>query len=492
MDKKWISTAVVSCTVAMFVSGFAGASEKETPPQKRKNIIVMISDGASDGTWDIASFWQHGKLSNETFPYSVLETRYAMATHALNGNKTPDLSSQCDPDTYADGFSYDADKASDSNKSKQQPFAGYEYIGINYTDSAASGTAIATGQSTYNSAISVNNCGKELPLITEYAKANNLATGVVSSVPFSHATPAVFGAKNISRHNGAKIGSDMLTNGHLDLIMGTGHPIYDQNGQQQQAMYNYISEAGWKALQDGKLYPIGSGRAWQLVESKADFEKLAANNANQEWMNSPLIGLVQNNATLQQSRSNCGSTDVKTSYACPYLPSSPTLKTMSLGALNYLNQNENGFFVMIEGGAVDWAAHANDTARIIEEQIDFNQAAGAVYNWVEKNSNWDETLLIVTTDHGNAYVLGPDSDKTIYNPVSATPKNAMPEVKYYSVDHTNELVRLYAKGSGAEKFANYVVGKDKNYPTRYRHSGTTGDYIQNKHIFNVVKDAIEN
>ena len=62
------------------------------------------------------------------------------------------------------------------------------------------------------------------------------------------------------------------------------------------------------------------------------------------------------------------------------------------------------------GLSVDWAAHGNDTARIIEEQIDFNAAVKSVYEWIEENSSWDETLLIVTTDHGNAFVLGSDSE----------------------------------------------------------------------------------
>lgn len=491
-NKKWIQSTAVSCTLVALLAGCSDSpNQNAAAPSKPQNIILMITDGASDGTWDIASFWQHGQLANQSFPYNALDNKFAMATYALNGNKTPDLGSNCDPDSYAQGFGYDANKAASKAASNPLPFASYQYIGTNYTDSAASGTAIATGQSTYNSAISMNNCGKELTLITEHAKAHGLATGVVSSVPFSHATPAVFGAKNISRHNGAKIGSDMLTNGYLDLIMGTGHPMYDANGQPQQAKYNYISEASWQALQSQTLYAMGKEKPWQLIENKHHFEKLANNKADKKLMQAPLVGLVPNNATLQQSRSQCDAKDRNVPFACDFLPSSPSLSTMSVGALNYLAQNKQGFFVMIEGGAVDWAAHANDTARVIEEQIDFTQAVSDVFAWVEKNSNWDETLLIVTTDHGNAYVLGADSDKQLYQPVPVQAKNTVPQVKYYSGDHTNELVRLYAKGKGAANFSNYAVGQDPNYADRYRHTGANGDYVQNKHIFNLVKEVIE-
>ncbi len=65
---------------------------------------------------------------------------------------------------------------------------------------------------------------------------------------------------------------------------------------------------------------------------------------------------------------------------------------------------------MVEGGAVDWAAHANQSGRVIEEEIDFNHSVEAVVEWVEKNSNWGETLVIVTGDHETGYLTGPGSD----------------------------------------------------------------------------------
>ncbi|WP_112477913.1 alkaline phosphatase [Vibrio variabilis] len=211
-------------------------------------------------------------------------------------------------------------------------------------------------------------------------------------------------------------------------------------------------------------------------------------------MTGPLLAIVQSAYTAQQGRTTCSDNpslnDI--AFACPKLSNIPDLATMSKGALNYLSQNQNGFFLAIEGGAVDWAAHANDTARIIEEQVDFNNAVKTVFEWVETNSSWDETLLIVTTDHGNAFVLGESSDSAIYAGVENAGIGQMPNVRYYSGAHTNELVRLYAKGNGAERFAEYVIGNDENYASRYRHSGTTGEYVQNKHIFNVVKDVIEN
>ncbi|CAH0525159.1 alkaline phosphatase [Vibrio hippocampi] len=537
--QRLIPLTVASSLLLAGCNSDDSATEQQLETSTKKNIILMITDGASDGAWDIASFWQHGELLNDTYPYNALDTRYAMSTYALNGNSAPDTSENCDASTYAEGFGYDpeqaaSDKATDATTFTQMQvlaysdvtgthelclnpeqgmgcsvvmygelpitiyanevnltFEAYEYINTNYTDSAASGTAFATGESTYNGAISVDNCGNTLLPITAYAKDHGLATGIVSSVQFSHATPAVFGANNTSRSNTDVIGSDLLNNGHLDLIMGSGHPLFDENGESQEADYSYIEAQSWQSLQQGELVSKTHQKAWTFIDSKDSFEALANQSADEEMLSGPLIGLVQNNATLQQSRTLCSDEDAAVAFACSYVENVPSLATMTTGALNYLSQNDKGLFVMIEGGAVDWAAHANDTARIIEEQVDFNDAVKAAYDWVEENSNWDETLLIVTTDHGNSFVLGASSDQAVYDPVAMTAKEQMPEVKYYSGSHTNELVRFYAKGMDSERFADYVIGKDDNYPNHYRHTGADGSYFQNKHVFNVVKDILD-
>ncbi len=540
---KYSLTYAAMLASSLFVSGCNSdsSSAKIDQPEetKAKNIIVMIADGASDGAWDIANFWKEGQvLLNSSYPFNQIDTRYAMATYALNGNSTPDTSEDCDAETYAEGFSYVPAKAIDATPTDAYTFGafeslglgnqlethekclnpeegftcdimlymgyeltiyaeksdllyeGYNYLNTNYTDSAAAATAIATGTSTYNGAISVDNCGAPLAPITEYAKSHGLSTGIVSTVPLSHATPAAFGAQNISRAETAQIGSDMLTNGYADLIMGGGHPMYDEDGASvSEANYTYVAEDTWSQLQAGTLKPEGSEQAWTFFDSKSSFAALADGTASSEMLDGPLIGLFQNVETLQQKR-ECVSGDVDVAFSCPQLTNVPDLATMSKGALNYLSQNENGFFIMIEGGAIDWAAHANDTARIIEEQVDFNDAVKAVYDWVENNSNWDETLLIVTTDHGNSFVLGGASDQSIYAPVDMVAKETMPEVKYYSGQHTNELVRFYAKGNGSDLFAQYVIGADSDYPQRYRHTGTDGSYFQNKRIFDVVKQVI--
>jgi hypothetical protein len=88
----------------------------------------------------------------------------------------------------------------------------------------------------------------------------------------------------------------------------------------------------------------------------------------------------------------------------------PDLDTLSMAAIRSLSTDPDGFFLLVEGASVDSAAHANNVPQLVEEMLAFNRAVGAVIDWVESESSWSETLLIVTTDHANGLFLGPDSD----------------------------------------------------------------------------------
>jgi alkaline phosphatase len=164
---------------------------------------------------------------------------------------------------------------------------------------------------------------------------------------------------------------------------------------------------------------------------------------------------------------------------------------------------------MIEGGAVDWAGHGNNLPRMIEEQIDFNNSVQAAVDWVEDNSDWDETLLIVTADHETGYLLGPggfeytdvdsngeytDDDILLgYKHVEDNGAGNLPGVEWFSGGHTNQIVPLFAKGAGAELFEQYIDGTDPNLAGYYGLDGQIwdGDYIDNTGIYSVMMEASE-
>jgi len=192
--------------------------------------------------------------------------------------------------------------------------------------------------------------------------------------------------------------------------------------------------------------------------------------------------------TLQQARGGLlGVVARDEPFATPFNDHVPTLATMALGAINVLDNNPRGFYLMIEGGAVDWANHANQLHRMIEEQSDFLAAVEAVVNWIEKNSSWDETLLILTADHECGLLWGPNSNETPFDPIRDQGPGKMPAARYNATGHTNSLVPLYARGVGADLFRKLIRGKDSRAAEVW---GISGEFVDNTDIFRVTRAVL--
>jgi alkaline phosphatase len=433
-----------------------------------KNVMVFISDGASWGTFDMASYWEFGEKGRQ--PYDDFDVKLGMTTEPAGA-----------PD-YDPAAAWDTTPTGDDDH-----FEGYKTIKQNTTDSAAAGTALATGEKTFNGRIDFDTEGKPLPFISQDMKAAGKATGAVSSVMFSHATPATFGSQNISRGNRQEIAAQMINEGSLDLIMGAGHPQYDDDGKLRATpSFSNISEADWNALN-------GPDAPMHLVETKAEFEALADGSLT---VDGRLIGIPQVGGTLQANRDPVttpldpaapGSPNLGFPEGHVLLETTPTLETMTKGALNHLGKDDDGLFLMVEGGAVDWMAHANATGRVIEEQIDFNHAVGAAADWIDVNSSWDETMMIVLTDHGNGMPMGPDSDTIPFQPIQNNGKGVLPGVKWHSGSHTTENTLLWAHGAGSELFYEYVTGTDSGLTDILGFND--GSYIENQSVNAVMARA---
>jgi alkaline phosphatase len=245
----------------------------------------------------------------------------------------------------------------------------------------------------------------------------------------------------------------MVYQSAADVIMGCGHPWYDADGVKRQNPYGDKYVGGIGTYNDlvagtagGDADGDGVADHWTLVESRAAFQALT-NGATPKRV----LGLAQVYQTLQQARSGDGDA---APYVVPQIQSVPTLEEMTRGALNVLDNDPDGFVLMIEGGAVDWACHANQLGRTIEEEIDFNDAVDAVIDWVQSNSNWGETLVIVTGDHETGYLCSERSDpngdpEPAYVPLVNHGEGVEPGVEWHSGGHTNSLIPLFAKGCGA-------------------------------------------
>jgi alkaline phosphatase len=159
----------------------------------------------------------------------------------------------------------------------------------------------------------------------------------------------------------------------------------------------------------------------------------------------------------------------------------PSLSTMTQGALNVLDEDHDGFLLMVEGGAVDWASHANQPGRTIEEQVDFTRAVDTAIAWVDQNSNWGETLIVVTGDHETGYLWGPGTGADAsgmgqWMPIVNNGAGAQPGMQFNSGNHTNALIPLFAKGAGARLLRSSADSVDS----------VRGDYLDNTDIGKVI------
>ena len=366
-----------------------------------KNVILMVSDGIGFNGWLAADYYQ-GLAGTQSYqvarPDGTKPFVFGLDHHSLNlvdenGNLLPSAE---DLELAAGAVAQGYDPATRWLRFENTMANDFEPVKeryTSYTDSAAAGTALMAGRKTSNGRVNMDWTATEsFRTIAEIAMDQGRAAGAVASVMVSHATPAAVIAHSPSRQSYADIFKEMIAS-DLDVIMGAGHPLYDNSGNQvepkDEAAYKYVGGSETLAAMTS---PNGLN-GFTFVDAKADFEALAAG----ENLPEKVVGIARAGSTLQASRENLA--DANTPSGMAYNPIVPDLATMSLAALNVLAQDVDGMFLMIEGGAIDWMGHANNMPRYIEEQIDFNLAVDAVVEWVEANSSWDETLLIVTSDH---------------------------------------------------------------------------------------------
>jgi alkaline phosphatase len=384
-----------------------------------KNVIIMIADGGGFNRYKSADYYNCDRSPCQ--PYESFPVRLAMSTYPYGG-------------------SYDANLA----------WASFDYVDKGATDSAAAATAMATGIKTYNAAIGVDVHKKPVLNLIERAEQLGKSTGVVTSVPFSHATPAGFVVHNPHRDDYQGIASQMVNQSPIDVVMGCGNPDYDSSGSHTaNPNYKYIDSSAWVVLKSGSAGGDDLPDRWKLIQTRAEFQLLANGETPKR-----VFGVAQVFETLQQGRKGNAYADP---YIAPFTQTVPTLEEMTKAALNVLDDDPNGFFIMIEGGAVDWAAHSNQSGRLIEEMNDFNKSIEAVIRWIDTNSNWNETLVIITADHETGHLTGPNFGPA-WNELAGNGIGKLPAMEWHSRNHTNSLVPFFAKGPGAEKFTDPVRG----------------------------------
>lgn len=403
--------------------------------KKPKNIIVFISDGGGYNHVLATDYYLTG--DSGTTPYASFSVQLGMSTY---------------PASYENGGT--------TSYNSRESWTHFSYNSDGYTESAASATALATGYKTMNGRIGMNLLGQPMTNISEIARNNGKAYGVVTSVPFNHATPAGFLVHNESRKNYNALSWEMILSSGADVIMGAGSPYHDNDGLEvdtpnffgfgSKNLYSYLLENNHEF--DDFLVSSTSDENWTFTSSRRVVQEIVRGESNP----SRLFVLAPVAKTLSEMRSDTS-----------YLPGDnktneniPTLKEMSLAALQVLSQDPDGFFLMIEGGAIDWANHENYKVRMIEEYASFYLTVEGVIQYLEFNGMLDETLIIVTSDHECGNFWGPGcNDSTFVLPQNQGLGN-IPASKYYSGDHSNQLVPFYASGPGSEIYLQFADEMD--------------------------------
>lgn len=497
-------TAVLGAILAL------GAAVSVASP---RNVILMIADGAGQNTWRATALW----LGNEGRDFHDEEpwVRTLATTHELRAGRGI-IFSDAHATTQFPGAPWDPKRAWDATPAAGE-HGGFPYFYEGYRwlregpDSANTGTTLSTGVKTYTGAINVD--GRETPIpdtLAALAHRSGRGVGVVTSVPFNHATPAALGGAHApSRKHYCELALDMLSGEVLSVVAGAGHPDFDNNGERiadpERKDYRYVgSRELWRALGGespeticGKPVDASTLAAlhdWTRVETRRDVRALAKGRTAGRILVLPRVGqrLLFDGVsreeepyhelaggTLQQARGSRTRPDLTEPGDDPKLDTVPTLAELTRAALNALDDDPEGLFLTVEGGAVDWAMHANQMGRMIEEMLAFREAIDAVTAWVERGAGWDDTLLVVTADHDHL-LWGPESHRVPFQPLGDNGAGKLPSYRWLSKGHSRLPVPVFARGRGAATLLDRIRGEDPYL----------GEYVDQADVHAVLREAL--
>lgn len=269
------------------------------------------------------------------------------------------------------------------------------------TDSGAGGTALASGYKTLYHAVGVTPDGKPVTTLGDLAKQNGKNAGIAVTCRLWDATPGDFCAHNIDRENEQEIIADYPDCGY-DYIFGGGAK-YFVDRKDGRNIFNEMKDHGYKVVRT--MDALATQKSLPLVAVPFDVD-----------------------VPLPAERGDL-------------------LAKASLKGLDLLNQNTNGFFMMIEGSQLDDYGHFNQLDLLMEETLDFDQTIGAVMQWAARDG---ETLVVVTADHetGGLTLIGGDKDTGTIT------------CRFSTTDHSGVMVPVYAFGPGAEEFTGIMENTD--------------------------------
>ena len=359
-NKRLLAT-LVSC--AFLTACGSSSDSKDTPVAKTddsgkvKNVILMIGDGM--GPQQVGLLEEYARRA--TVNAANVDAKTGLQQLADNGHV---------------GLSMTA------------PYGENPSLVV---DSACSATQLATGKGSISEAVGLDGKGNKVETILEKAKKMGKATGLVTDTRLTHATPAGFASHQPHRSYENEIANDLLDTG-VDVMLGGGSrhwaPKVDDFGAlatQLNAPSHVIKKSKRSADDTRDLFAEATAAGYTLAFDKT---QLAAANGK-------VIGLFDDSA-MNDGIEYSVCKKLATIDAGTKCADEPSLVEMTQKALDILSKDEDGFFLMVEGGQIDWAGHINDAGWLLHEMLKFDEAVKAVYQWAKDR---DDTLVVVTADH---------------------------------------------------------------------------------------------
>lgn len=269
------------------------------------------------------------------------------------------------------------------------------------TDSAAAGTAMATGIKTLYKRVAIDPAGNKLDSLADKAADMGKATGIIATCELNDATPAAFCANNASRSDAYGIIGD-YPHSRADFIFGGGGKYFIQRPDGRD-IFKEMEAQGYRLA-----------RSWGETAALPPGKTLAV--------------AAPGNLPSPAERGD-------------------VLRQATLKALETLGRNPKGFFLMVEGSNIDKAAHRNKLAEMIEEILDFDRTAGAVLNWASRHPG---TLVVITADHNTGAFALTGGNRT----------SGEITAQFGSGNHDGVAVPVYAFGAGSREFTGIYENTD--------------------------------
>ncbi|MEM6612417.1 MAG: alkaline phosphatase, partial [Cyanobacteria bacterium P01_C01_bin.72] len=427
-----------------------------------------------------------------------------------------------------------------------------DYIKQNFTDSAAAGTSLYSGVKTFAGALGVDIFEQPVETILETAQEQGKATGTVSSVPFSHATPAAPASHVNNRGKlddgipegaleggefdaGDSVTQQMLLETQPDLILGGGHPLDYNNTDSEiggELEFRFIAESTYEELSnnpDGdnlygynflernpnagealleaaaELSPEDGDRLFGLYGARGQNGNLPLVTADGDYSNAGLNTFSHRSSQIEGETPDLNrplmSGETVEDFIATEADENPSLAEMTTASLEFLSKDEDGFFLSVEQGDMDWVLHDNNMDNLLGTFRDLDETVEVTIDWIEQNGGWEENLLIVTADHDHYMTLtddfpalyreyGGEALTTAFDSSTAGHYfGSDPEDKYQWGSHSNRPVPVYYQGAGSEVLDGFIGEGFESYGVEVE---GIPDHVDLVHLAQTARTAILN